>query len=274
MRQNTSLSLLSAALLAATLAVGGCKSSTPASSTQASQPAPATGADAQSAAQTTGAQPAASSASPSASKPAASGGSAPAQSAAAPTPQAPPPPVVVELPAGTHLSVRLDSELSSGTAQPGDAFHATVSDDVVINGQTIIARGARAEGTVTDAKALGKFKGGAVLALRLDRVQSEWGSVQVQTSSIDRAEKGKGKRTAGFVGGGAGLGALIGGLAGGGKGAAIGAIAGAGAGTAGSAFTGNHQIVLPAETLLSFKLQEPVHITENGAPQQPTLQQR
>ncbi len=83
------------------------------------------------------------------------------------------------------------------------------------------------------------------------RVRSGWG-----------AERGKGKRSTTMIGGGAGLGALIGGLAGGGKGAVIGLLAGGGAGTAGSGFTGNRQIVLPAETLLTFKLQHPVHITE------------
>jgi hypothetical protein len=62
------------------------------------------------------------------------------------------------------------------------------------------------------------------------------------------------------VGGGAGAGALIGALAGGGKGAAIGAIAGAGAGTGGAAFTGNKEIVLPAETALSFKLKQAVEV--------------
>src|SRR5437016_3280642 len=82
----------------------------------------------------------------------------------------------------------------------------------------------------------------------------------VETSSLVRTEKGKGKRTAVITGGGAGVGALIGGLAGGGKGAAIGAIAGAGAGGAGSAFTGNKNIVLPAESALSFKLEQPLEI--------------
>ncbi len=137
----------------------------------------------------------------------------------------------------------------------------------------MIPRGARAEGTVVDAKALGKFNGGAALVLKLERVHTKWGSYPVSTSSIDRAEKGKGKRSAGFIGGGAGLGAIIGGLAGGGKGAAIGALAGGGAGTAGSAFTGNKQIVLPAETLLTFRLQHSVHITERSQ-QDPDLQQR
>jgi hypothetical protein len=163
---------------------------------------------------------------------------------------------------GTHLRVRLDRELGSKISRPGETFHATVAQDVGIDGTLVIKHGARAEGTVVDAKPLGRFKGGARLELRLDRVVTNWGSYPVATSSIERAESGKGKRSAGLIGGGAGFGALIGGLAGGGKGAAIGLLAGGGAGTAGSAFTGNRQIVLPAETMLTFKLEHPVHITE------------
>jgi hypothetical protein len=177
--------------------------------------------------------------------------------------QAPPPPAVVDLPAGTRLRIRLDQDLGSKISNAGDSFTATVDDPVVINGETVIAKGARADGTVIDAKPLGRFKGGAELAIKLDRVHTKWGSYPVSTSSIDRAEKGKGKRTAVMAGGGAGLGALIGGLAGGGKGALIGGLAGGGAGTAGTAFTGNKQIVLPAETLLTFRLEHSVHITES-----------
>lgn len=179
-------------------------------------------------------------------------------------PQTPPPPAVIELPAGTEIPVRLDQELSSNGSRPGDTFSATVTDDVSVNGQVVIPRESRADGTVTDAKALGKFKGGALLAVKLNRVHTSWGSYPVETASISRAEKGKGKRTTGIIAGGAGLGALIGGLTGGGKGAAIGALIGGGAGTAGSAFTGNKQIVLPAETQLTFSLQNSVHITESS----------
>ena len=186
-------------------------------------------------------------------------GSAPANT---PAPQAPPSPAVIDLPAGTRIHVRLDQDLGSKISQPGDSFAATVADDVQVNGQTVIPRGARADGTVVDAKPLGHFKGGALLEVRLDRVHTNWGSYPVASSSIDRVEKGKGKRTALFAGGGAGFGAAIGALAGGGKGAAIGALAGGGAGTAGGAFTGNKQIFLPAETLLTFHLEHSVHITE------------
>lgn len=187
---------------------------------------------------------------------------APSGAVAAPAPTTPPPPAVVELPAGTHLRVRLDEDLSSQSSQPGQPFNATIADPVMVKGETIIPRGARAQGTVVDAKPLGRFKGGALLSVRLERVRTKWGSYPVSTSTVERAEQGKGKRSAGFIGGGAGLGALIGGLAGGGKGAAIGALAGGGAGTAGTVFTGNKQIVLPAETLLTFRLERSVHITQ------------
>lgn len=222
-----------AALAVALLAVAGCKSNNPANNQNAQNAQQAPG-----------------------------NAAAPGNSAAAPAPQTPPPPAAVNLPSGTELRVRLDSDLGSKISQPGDAFTATVADDVVIDGTSVIAKGARADGTVVDAEPLGKIKGGARLVVRLDRVHTNWGSYPVDTSSISRVEKGKGKRTGLFAGGGAGFGALVGGLAGGGKGALIGGLAGAGAGTAGSAFTGNHQIVLPAETLLTFRLEKPVHVVE------------
>jgi hypothetical protein len=107
---------------------------------------------------------------------------------------------------------------------------------------------------------LGRFKGGAKLALTLNSVTINGTKHDIQTTHVAQSAKGKGKRTATMIGGGAGAGALIGALAGGGKGAAIGAVVGAGAGTAGSAFTGNKNIVLPAETSLSFKLNQPLEV--------------
>jgi hypothetical protein len=191
------------------------------------------------------------------------GATNPSGSAASQTPPSPAaPPAAIDLPVGTRIRVRLDQDLGSKISTPGQSFTATVAEDVVVNGQTVIAKDSRADGTVIDAKPLGHIKGGAYLSIRIDRVHTNWGSYPVETSSIDRAEKGKGKRTALMAGGGGAFGAIVGGLAGGGKGALIGAAAGGGAGTAGSAFTGNKQIVLPAETLLTFHLENPVHIVE------------
>jgi hypothetical protein len=162
----------------------------------------------------------------------------------------------VVVPAGTVLTVRLGQAVGSKISETGQAFSATVAKAVVIGTDTAIPEGASASGTVTDAKPLGRFKGGAVLSLKLNSVAD----LPVETSALVRTQAGKGKRTAAMIGGGAGLGALIGGLAGGGKGAAIGAVAGAGAGTAGTAYTGNKDIVLPAESAISFKLEQPLEI--------------
>ena len=169
-----------------------------------------------------------------------------------------PKPLVV--PADTAVDVVLDESLSSKTATPGQSFDATVETPIEIDGKVAIPKGARARGTVKDAKAAGRFKGASLLELALKSVEINGKTYDISTSAPSFSHKGKGKRTAVAVGGGAGLGALIGGLAGGGKGAAIGAAAGAGAGTAGAAFTGKADVVLPAETGLTFKLKEPLEI--------------
>jgi hypothetical protein len=235
--------------LAAALMMGGCnkKSDQPAQTTtdqnaQASESVPPPPPDAS-----------ARSAAPASQTPA----SAPVVSPA-PAPAPAPQPLVV--PAGTRIRVSLGQALGSKLSAPGEGFSATVADPVVVNGVTVIPAGAAATGTVVVAHPLGRFKGAAELAVRLDTVRAYGNTYSIASSTVERAEKGKGKRTAGLIGGGAGLGALIGGLAGGGKGALIGGLVGAGAGTAGTAFTGNREIVIPAESLLTFRLEQPLTI--------------
>jgi len=167
-------------------------------------------------------------------------------------------PVVV--PAGTAVTISLGSALGSKVSKAGDNFTGSVAKDILVGSTVAIPQGANVSGTVTDAKPLGRFAGGASLQIRLDSIDIKGANVPVQTAAKSFTEKGKGKRTAVMAGGGAALGGVIGALAGGGKGAAIGAAAGAGAGTGGAAFTGNKDIVLPAESDVTFELSQPVEI--------------
>jgi len=188
------------------------------------------------------------------------GSSSPASSTAKqPTPP-PPPPKPLIVPADTVISVVLDQAVGSKISTPGQAFSATVQTPVEVDDKVAIPKGARASGIVKDAKPAGRFKGGAVLSLTLTSITVRNEDYNIQTTAPGETSKGKGKRTAGMVGGGAGGGALIGGLAGGGKGALIGGLIGAAAGTGGAGLTGSRDITLAAETPLSFKLVEPLEI--------------
>jgi hypothetical protein len=169
-----------------------------------------------------------------------------------------PKPIVV--PADTVISVVLDEPVGSKISTPGQNFTATVSHPIEVDGRVAIPKGARATGIVKDAKPAGRFKGGAALELTLTSIEINGANHEVHTTAPVETSKGKGKRTAAMVGGGAGGGALIGGLAGGGKGAIIGGLIGAAAGTGGAGLTGNRDITLPAETPLTFRLVDPLEI--------------
>jgi hypothetical protein len=177
--------------------------------------------------------------------PGAGGAQAPAQT---PVPQ----PIVV--PAGTAIPVILSSTLNSRTNHEGDEFEGSLASPVIVDGQEAIPKGAHVTGNVVTTKAQGKFKGEAILTVKLTRINVRGKNYPIETRPFTEIEKGKGKRTAVVTGGGAALGALIGGLAGGGKGAAIGAGVGGGGGLAASGATGGKNVTLAAESRVTFRL--------------------
>jgi hypothetical protein len=156
------------------------------------------------------------------------------------------------IPAGTHITVHIAQELTSGTAQVGDHFDATLSRSLVVNGKTLAQAGAPARGKVTLAKSSGRLHAPGQLSVRLTSVQVDGKMVPISTGSYHVEGKSHTKSNATKIGGGAAVGALIGGLAGGGKGAAIGAGAGGAAGTGVAAATGKEEAIIPAEKTLSF----------------------
>jgi hypothetical protein len=189
---------------------------------------------------------------------------APAQQMAQAPPPPPPPPPPLVVPAGTSLVVRMGNTIDTKSAGVGDSFTGTLARSVTVGGVVAIPAGAGVSGTVVDAKSPGRFKGEGVLTVALTSIDVRGVPTTIQTSSYSQTVKGKGKRTAVMAGGGTGAGALIGGLAGGGKGALIGGLVGAGAGTAGAAFTGNKDLQIPAESVVTFKLSTPITVKRSA----------
>jgi hypothetical protein len=188
--------------------------------------------------------------------------SASANTVATPPPPPPPPqPKKVTVPSGTQLSIRLIDTLDSEKNQVGDQFRATLNAPVVIDDEVILPQDADVQGRVVDVKSAGRYAGAATMVLELTTLSFNGKTYNLSTNQWTRETKGRGKSTAGKVGGGAALGAIIGGIAGGGKGAAIGTIAGAGAGTGVATVGKGEQIHLGSEALLSFNLQNPLTVT-------------
>src|SRR4051812_11204243 len=187
------------------------------------------------------------------------------------TPAPPPPPPPVEIPAGTALSVRMLDPVDSDKNQVGDHFRATLEQPIYVDQKVAIPANADVEGQVVDLATAGHFKGQSQLALELTRVSYNGHSYSINTNKWSKTGGSRGKRTAATVGGGAALGAIIGAIAGGGKGAAIGAGVGAGAGTGVQAATKGEQIHVEPETVLNFRLDQPITVvasSRNSSPGQ------
>jgi len=155
-----------------------------------------------------------------------------------------------EIPAGTHVNVRINQSLSSGSAKTGQSWSGTLNGDLSVDGKVVAKNGDAVQGKVTFAKSSGRLSDPGQLSLRLTSINGQ----SVSSSRVSRKGSSHTKGNVAKIGGSTAGGALIGGLLGGGKGAAIGAGVGAAGGTGVAAATGKKEAVIPAETLLSFTI--------------------
>jgi hypothetical protein len=168
------------------------------------------------------------------------------------------------LSAGSQISVRTEETIDSEHAAEGQTYAAEVARDVLdADGQVVIPRGANAQIVIRSASRGGHIRGTSDLVMDLASVSID--GRQYELSTRDLVEKGKAgigenRRTAKYVGGGAVVGSIIGAIAGHGKGAAIGAASGAGAGAAGQLITRGGSIRVPVESVLTFRLDQPLHV--------------
>lgn len=178
-------------------------------------------------------------------------------------PPKPAEPNSVTIAGGTTLSIRLAQGLDSSKLEQGQAFQATLDQPLVVDGFVVAERGAAVEGRVRDVAQAGRVKGLAHLAIELTRFTTSDGQrIPIRTAAWEKEGEKDTKGDATKVAVGAGIGAAIGAIFGGGKGAAVGAGSGGAAGAGTVLATRGKPVVLPAETRLSFRLQDPVTIIE------------
>ena len=170
----------------------------------------------------------------------------------------------ITIPAGQSMLVRMIDGVDSAKNHVGDIFHGSLETDLNVNGQLVARKGTDVYGRLATAEKAGNFSGKSELQLELTRMVINGQDYPLVSSDYNVQGKGRGGDTAKKVGGGAVLGAIIGGIAGGGKGAAIGAAAGGGAGAAVQVITKGQQVKVPSETLLEFRLQQPVSVNPAG----------
>ena len=187
-------------------------------------------------------------------------------SAGAPPPS--PAPVIREVtaPIGTTIPIRITERLDSATTQDGQPFNGVVTHEVVHDGAVVIPAGSAVSGHVVLAHDAGHFKGHSELSIELTEVRRHGTALPISTDAYTLEGKNRGANSAEKIGGGAAVGAVLGGIFGHGKGAAIGALAGGGAGTAVQGATRGQQVEIASESLIRFRLARPLTVSSSEAP--------
>jgi hypothetical protein len=166
-----------------------------------------------------------------------------------------------EAAAGTEIVVRTVETIDSRSSGTDQIFSAIVEQEVVNgSGRVMIPAGSSAQLMIRQLST-GGAAGSPQMALDIQSITIQGRRYVVSTSDMavtSGTGLGKNKRTAETVGTGAALGTIIGAIAGGGKGAAVGVLVGAAGGAAAQVLTRGRDVQVPAETVLTFRLDKPV----------------
>jgi hypothetical protein len=195
-------------------------------------------------------------------------------SAPAPLPPQNQPPPAASVPSqltikpGTYVTIRINQPLSSDKNQVGDAFSATLVRPIVVDGVVVAERGQTLGGRVSEVQKAGRVSGVSKLGLQLTDIPVADGQqVPVQTQLISRQGPTSVGRDATAIGATTVVGAAVGAGVGGAGGAAVGAGAGLLVSTVGVLLTRGRPTIVYPETVLTYRIEQPVTISTEHAPQ-------
>src|SRR6185436_6512318 len=133
-----------------------------------------------------------------------------------------------EVPAGQEIDVRLERELSSGTAQVEDRFTATTMVDLYQRSDVLIPAGSTLRGVVSSVNKATRTDRKGSMTIAFDQISVQGRSYPIRATVTQAIESEGVKGEVGKIGAGAGVGAIIGGILGGAKGALAGILIGCG----------------------------------------------
>jgi hypothetical protein len=183
-----------------------------------------------------------------------------------------------DIPAGTHVLLKMVSSVSTRTAKAGDQVYLQTASPIAADGRILVPVGTYVQGTVAESKRSGRVKGRAEIALHLDTLTFASGkavAIAPHMDSVDSGESGQKVegnegavkqsstklQDAGRIAILAGSGAAIGGLADRGwQGAGIGAAAGGAVGVATTLLTRGREVDLRAGSTLDVIFDRPLTI--------------
>ncbi len=183
--------------------------------------------------------------------------------ASAPMPAVVTPMTADAVPAQTIIETRLNQPVGTDISRPGDRFTATVINDVVAaNGEVVIPRGALVNGVVLEIDASSHVGDQAAIGLGFTNITfaNRNYPFAAEVVETDLQQDRSGRDIATGAGGGALAGAVLGAILGGGSGAVKGGLAGAGGGSLIALGAGDVQARLPAGSVLTLRVMQPIDI--------------
>jgi hypothetical protein len=185
---------------------------------------------------------------------------APAEPEPTPTPKPAPTPKPKIVPSGTALAIVLEQELSTKSAKVEDPVVASLAEDVSVDGEVLLPKGAEVHGHVVSSVRSGRTKGRARIVVAFNEVRVNSRSYTIDATGFDvTAGSSKGK-DAKIAGGSAAAGAIIGGIAGGGSGALKGGLIGGAVGGGAVLATRGVEVELKAGTPYKIELKKSLHV--------------
>ena len=160
-----------------------------------------------------------------------------------------------EIPVGTEFDVRLQTPLSSRTAQVEDRFEATTMVDLRDGDRILVPAGSTLRGAVSSVTRAGRIERKGSLTVAFDRLTIRGRSYPIRATVTQALESEGIRGETARIGTGAGVGAIIGGILGGVKGALAGILIGGGGVIAA---TEGQDVELAAGSVLRVRLDSPV----------------